>query len=63
MKILSENGDENRIKYKCLLRKKGREQEQGVFLGPGAAYEFRVKGVIHGEKKRSRRGNESTDPG
>ena len=36
----------------------------GSFLSDlGATYEFRVKGVIHGEKERVRRGNESTDPG
>ena len=64
MKILSENGDENRSKYKYLLRKKGENGDREFFLDSGATYEFRAKGVIPGEKReRVGRGNESTGPG
>ena len=51
MEVISENGDENQIKYKYMLRKKGENGGTEFFLDPGATYEFRVKAVIHGEKR------------
>ena len=51
LKILSENGDENQIKYNCLLTKKGENEGREFFLDPGATYEFRVKAVIPGTKE------------
>ena len=52
MKILSENGDENKIKYKCLFTKRGENKGREFVLDPGATYEFRVKAVIPGIKER-----------
>ena len=51
MKILSENGAENQVMYKCLLTKKGENEGREFFLDPGATYEFRVKAVIPGAKE------------
>ena len=50
MKILSENGAESQIKYKCLFTKRGENRGRKFVLDPGATYEFRVKAVIPGEK-------------
>ena len=51
MKILSENGDENKIKYKCLFTKRGENKGREFVLDPGATYEFRVKAVFPGAKE------------
>ena len=51
MKILSENGAESQIKYKCLFTKRGENKGREFALDPGATYEFRVKAVIPGAKE------------